>query len=72
MGNGTKPPAIGTADANPKRTKSKTARGFGIGTMKKLGVDMDDPKAIASWCQKSDPLFRVKGIERTIRMKEFK
>ena len=55
----------------PKRTKAKLIRGFGIGAMKKMGVDMEDPKAVASWGQKSDPLFNVKGIERTKRMKEF-
>lgn len=68
----TNKPKCPVHEEEPKRTKAKLTRGFGIGAMKKMGIDMEDPKVVATWGQKSDPLFKVKGIERTIRMKEFR
>lgn len=47
---------------NPKRGQSKLKRGFGKLAMEKMGASESE------WCQKFDPLFKVKGIERHKRI----
>ena len=49
---------------NPKRADAKKKRGKGILAMEEKGMDQ------ATWVQKHDPLFRVKGKERHERMWE--
>lgn len=53
--------------SNPKRRAAKKARGFGMGHIDPTG---DAGKDIYdAWCQKHDPLFKVKGKERYRRLK---
>lgn len=49
------------AAPNEKRKASKKARGFGMGYVNAHGGD------VIAWCQSNDPLFKVKGKERTRR-----
>ena len=48
---------------NAKRTDSKMRRGFGRGMISKLGI------SDIEWCQRLDPLFEIKGIERHLKLK---
>jgi len=45
-----------------RRANSKLRRGYGRLAMERAGCDQ------AAWAQRHDPLFRVKGIERHIRL----
>jgi hypothetical protein len=47
-----------------KRQKNKLKRGFGNLAMEKANA------TFIEWTQKSDPLFKVKGIERYNKAKE--
>ncbi len=40
-------------------------RGMGLGA-----IGSNEKTVVDSWCQRFDPLFKVKGIERIIKMKE--
>jgi hypothetical protein len=51
-------PVVPANKENPKRTAAKLKRGFGQGMIKKLGISE------VEWCQRFDPLFKVKGKER--------
>ncbi len=52
---------------NPKRTSAKKVRGFGMGQ-----IGSTEKAVIDAWAQGKDPLFKVKGIERHLRMKGLK
>ena len=49
---------------NPKRASAKARRGKGILAMEERKMDQ------ATWTQKHDPLYRVKGQERHNRIQE--
>ena len=49
---------------NPKRAAAKKKRGKGILAMEERKMDS------ATWTQKHDPLFRVKGLKRHEQMRE--
>ena len=51
---------------NAKRTKAKKKRGKGKSAMAEAKMDH------GKWAQKHDPLFRVKGNERHLRMKKMR
>lgn len=57
-------PFVPTNKDNPKRTAVKLKRGVGQGMIQKLGISE------AEWCQRFDPLFKVKGKERAKLSKE--
>lgn len=58
------PKKVPVAKVNPKRSNIKLKRGFGTGMIEKLKITEIE------WCQKKDPLFKIKGKERYKLAKE--
>lgn len=50
------------------REKAKLRRGKGIGAMAKAGFA---PSQQAEWCQKHDPFYKTKGMERHRKVKVY-
>ena len=59
-----------TIPENKNRRINKLARGFGMGAVEKFaGTDEGN---VVKWNQSRDPLFGVKGKERTAKMKNLR
>jgi len=58
-------PVFSENKENNKRRIAKKKRGMGLGA-----IGSNEKTVVDSWCQRFDPLFKVKGIERIIKMKE--
>jgi len=56
-------PVFPETSMSDKRQENKAKRGFGKRAMDKVGASP------AEWAQKSDPLFKVRGITRHKKIK---
>lgn len=52
---------------NPKRSAAKKKRNFGLGFIDPN--DVGSKEIVDKWCQSHDPLFKVKGKERHMKLK---
>jgi len=60
----TKAPVCPVHKSNPKRAETKKKRGFGSLAMTEAKMDQEQ------WTQKHDPLFKIGGKLRYLKMKE--